>query len=97
MRRRDFLYGLLCAASTGRIAVAQNAAGALRKIGVVTLGVPQSAPIFLAFITGLHELGYDPGKTLFLNFAMLKDEPIGYLLLLLNFSQRRSMCSLSKA
>jgi putative tryptophan/tyrosine transport system substrate-binding protein len=64
MRRRDFLSGLVCAALVG----AQNAFSAIRKIGVVTLGVPQSAPIFLAFITGLRELGYEPGKNIFLEF-----------------------------
>src|SRR5262245_13091834 len=68
MRRRDFLYGLVYATSIGRIAGAQNAPSALRKIGVVTLGVPQSAPIFLAFIAGLHELGYEPGKNIILEF-----------------------------
>jgi putative ABC transport system substrate-binding protein len=68
MRRRDFLSGLVCAATTTRIAGAQNASNAIRKIGVVTLGVPQSAPIFLAFITGLSELGYEPGKNIILEF-----------------------------
>jgi putative ABC transport system substrate-binding protein len=34
----------------------------------VTLGVPQSAPIFLAFITGLKELGYEPGRNIILEF-----------------------------
>jgi len=68
MRRRDFLSGAVCAATTTRIAVAQNASNAIRKIGVVTLGAPQSAPIFLAFITGLSELGYEPGKNIILEF-----------------------------
>ena len=68
MRRRNFLYGLICAATTARIAGAQNVSSAIRKIGVVTLGVPQSSPIFLAFITGLHELGYEPGKNIILEF-----------------------------
>lgn len=68
MRRRHFLAALISTATTARIAGAQNAAGAIRKIGVVTLGVPRSAPIFLAFITGLHELGYEPGKNVVLEF-----------------------------
>jgi ABC-type uncharacterized transport system substrate-binding protein len=68
MRRRDFLSGLVCVASTARIAGAQNASSAIRKIGVVTLGVPQWAPIFQAFITGLRELGYEPGKSTILEF-----------------------------
>jgi putative ABC transport system substrate-binding protein len=66
MRRRDFLAALISTATTARVAGAQNAPGAIRKIGVVTLGVPRSAPIFLAFITGLHELGYEPGKNILL-------------------------------
>jgi putative tryptophan/tyrosine transport system substrate-binding protein len=68
MRRRDFLSGLVCAATTPRMAGAQTASSALRKIGVVTLSMPQSEPIFLAFITGLHELGYEPGKNIVLEF-----------------------------
>jgi putative ABC transport system substrate-binding protein len=50
------------------MAGAQTASSTLRKIGVVTLSVPQSEPIFLAFITGLHELGYEPGKNIVLEF-----------------------------
>jgi putative tryptophan/tyrosine transport system substrate-binding protein len=68
MRRRHFLSGLVCAVTMTRIAGAQNTSSAIRKIGVVTLGVPQSAPIFLAFITGLRELGYEPGKNIILEF-----------------------------
>jgi hypothetical protein len=73
MRRRDFLSGLVCAATTTRIAGAQNASNAIRKIGVVTLGVPQSAPIFLAFITGLSELGYEPGINIILEFRSAQE------------------------
>jgi putative tryptophan/tyrosine transport system substrate-binding protein len=68
MRRRDFLAALLATAPAARMAGAQNAPSATRKIGVVTLGVPESAPIFLAFITGLRELGYEPGKNIILEF-----------------------------
>src|SRR5262249_14216971 len=68
MRRRDFLSGLACAVTAPPIARAQTTSSAIRKIGVVTLGVPQSAPLFKAFITGLHELGYEPGKNIVLEF-----------------------------
>jgi putative ABC transport system substrate-binding protein len=68
MRRRDFLAALISTATTARITAAQNAPDTIRKIGIVTLGVPQSAPIFLAFITGLYELGYEPGKNIILEF-----------------------------
>lgn len=68
MRRRDFLSGLACAVTASPIARAQTTSSAIRKIGVVTLGVPQSAPLFKAFITGLHELGYEPGKNIVLEF-----------------------------
>jgi putative ABC transport system substrate-binding protein len=68
MRRRDFLAALVSAAAPARTAGAQNAPGAIRKIGIVTLGVPQSAPIFLAFVRGLHELGYEAGKNIVLEF-----------------------------
>jgi len=68
MRRRDFLSGLACAVTASPIARAQTTSSAIRKIGVVTLGVPQSAPLFKAFITGLHELGYEPGKNFVLEF-----------------------------
>jgi putative ABC transport system substrate-binding protein len=59
---------MVCAATTTRIAGVQDALGAIRKIGVVTLGVPQSAPIFLAFVRGLRELGYEPGRNIILEF-----------------------------
>ena len=68
MKRRDFLSGLVLVSSTARIAGAQSASSAIPKVGVVTLGVPQSAPIFLAFITGLRELGYEPGTNIILEF-----------------------------
>jgi len=68
MRRREVLSGLLFAATTATRAAAQNPSTMLRKIGVVTLGVPQSALIFLAFLTGLRELGYEPGKNIVLVF-----------------------------
>src|SRR5262245_15048013 len=68
LRRRDFLSGLACAVTASPIARAQTTSSAIRKIGVVTLGVPQSAPLFKAFITGLHELGYEPGKNIVLEF-----------------------------
>src|SRR5215471_19686019 len=67
-RRRDFLSGLACVVTASPIARAQTTSSAIRKIGVVTLGVPQSAPLFKAFITGLHELGYEPGKNIVLEF-----------------------------
>lgn len=75
MRRRKFLTHLGCAASPllwslaePLIVRAETISGATRKIGVVTLGVPQSSPIFKAFITGLHELGYEPGKNIVIEF-----------------------------
>jgi putative tryptophan/tyrosine transport system substrate-binding protein len=68
MRRRDFLCGMACTVAASPLARAQTISSAIRKIGVVTLGVPQSAPMFKAFITGLHELGYEPGKNIVLEF-----------------------------
>jgi len=72
MRRREFITFLGGAAalpiSVLSVARAQTASSATRKIGVVTLGVPQSSPLFKAFVTGLRELGYEPGKNIVLEF-----------------------------
>jgi putative ABC transport system substrate-binding protein len=76
MRRREFITLLGGAAASPifwsfaawSIARAQTASSATRKIGVVTLGMPQSSPLVKAFITGLRELGYEPGKNIVLEF-----------------------------
>ena len=82
LRRRKFLTHLGCAASAllwslaePLIVRAEMISGATRKIGVVTLGVTQSSPLFKAFITGLRELGYEPGKNIVI---MPRDGPISY-------------------
>ena len=74
--RREFLTLLGGAAASPilwslaapSIARAQTTSSATRKIGVVTLGVSQSSPLFKAFITGLRELGYEPGKNIVVEF-----------------------------
>jgi putative ABC transport system substrate-binding protein len=76
MRRREFLTHLGGAAASPilwslaapSIARAQTTSSATRKIGVVTLGVSQSSPLFKAFITGLRELGHEPGKNIVVEF-----------------------------
>ena len=74
MRRREFASILAGAAASSVLwslpepVGAQTASSAVRKLGVVTLGVPQSSPLIKEFITGLRELGYEPGKNLVLEF-----------------------------
>jgi putative ABC transport system substrate-binding protein len=75
MQRRDFITFLGGAAASPvlwsfatPIAGAQTTSSATRKIGVVTLGVSQASPLIKAFVTGLRELGYEPGKNLVVEF-----------------------------
>lgn len=68
MRRRDFLSGLAGVFAARASARAQTKSSATRKIGVVTLGVSQSSPLFKSFIIGLRELGYEPGKNVVIEF-----------------------------
>jgi putative ABC transport system substrate-binding protein len=74
MRRREFISLVAGAAASSvfcSVAApvgAQTTSSALRKLGVVTLGVPQSSLLITAFITGLRELGYEPGRNILLEF-----------------------------
>ena len=75
MRRREFIpilgsvaASVLSSVAPRSLARAQAPSKATRGIGVVTLGVPQSSPLITAFISGLRELGYEPGKNMLLEF-----------------------------
>jgi putative ABC transport system substrate-binding protein len=74
MRRREFISLVAGAAASSvfcSVAApvgAQTTSSAIRKLGVVTLGVPQSSLLITAFITGLRELGYEPGRNILLEF-----------------------------
>jgi putative ABC transport system substrate-binding protein len=74
MRRREFISIVGGAAASSvfcSIAApvgAQTTSSAVRKLGVVTLGVPQSSLLIEAFIKGLRELGYEPGRNILLEF-----------------------------
>jgi putative ABC transport system substrate-binding protein len=71
MRRREFtsiLAGAAAASVLCSLAAPIGASSAVRKLGVVTLGVPQGSLLIKAFITGLRELGYEPGKNFVLEF-----------------------------
>jgi ABC-type uncharacterized transport system substrate-binding protein len=74
MRRREFISIVAGAAASSvfcSVAApvgAQTTSSAIRKLGVVTLGVPQSSLLITAFITGLRELGYEPGRNILLEF-----------------------------
>jgi putative tryptophan/tyrosine transport system substrate-binding protein len=73
-RRREFISILGGAAASSVLwslatpIGAQTTSSAVRKLGVVTLGVSQASPLIKAFITGLRELGYEPGKNLVFEF-----------------------------
>ena len=74
MRRREFISLVAGAAASSVFCPvaapvgAQTTSSAIRKLGVVTLGVPQSSLLITAFITGLRELGYEPGRNILLEF-----------------------------
>jgi putative ABC transport system substrate-binding protein len=74
MRRREFISLVAGAAASSvfcSVAApvgAQTTSSAIRKLGVVTLGVPQSSLLITAFIMGLRELGYEPGRNILLEF-----------------------------
>jgi putative ABC transport system substrate-binding protein len=74
MRRREFISLVAGAAASSVFCSvvapvgAQTTSSAIRKLGVVTLGVPQSSLLITAFITGLRELGYEPGRNILLEF-----------------------------
>ena len=74
MRRREFISIVGGAAASSVICLvaapvgAQTTSSAVRKLGVVTLGVPQSSLLIEAFIKGLRELGYEPGRNILLEF-----------------------------
>jgi putative tryptophan/tyrosine transport system substrate-binding protein len=68
MRRREILAGILGLITTPTGIRAQKTSKSTHKIGVVTLSVEESSPLFLAFATGLKELGYQPGKNISIEF-----------------------------
>jgi putative ABC transport system substrate-binding protein len=73
MRRREFISILGGAAASSVLwslatPIGAQTTSAVRKLGVVTLGVSQGSPLINAFITGLRELGYEPGKNLVFEF-----------------------------
>lgn len=74
MRRREFISLVAGAAASSVFCPvaapvgAQTTSSAIRRLGVVTLGVPQSSLLITAFITGLRELGYEPGRNILLEF-----------------------------
>ena len=81
MRRREFtsiLAGAAAASVLCSLAAPIGASSAVRKLGVVTLGVPQGSPLIKAFITGLRELGYEPGKNFALSLGMPREEQRDY-------------------
>jgi putative ABC transport system substrate-binding protein len=74
MRRREFISIVGGAAASSvfcSVAApvnAQTTSSAVRKLGVVTLGVTQSSLLIEAFIKGLRELGYEPGRNILFEF-----------------------------
>jgi putative tryptophan/tyrosine transport system substrate-binding protein len=83
LRRRKLLLHFGCAAASpvfwalagSPMARAQASLSPARKLGVITLGVPQSSPTFKAFIVGLRELGYEPGKNIVVEFRDAGGQP----------------------
>ena len=75
MSRREAIAGLACAALTVPCqASAQQAAGKMARIGVLSAADSETTPIFDAFRRGLRDLGYVEGRNVKLEFRLSRGD-----------------------
>ncbi len=75
MRRRDFIPVLGGAALVWSPIARAQQAGKVWRVGLVHVGLDHVPPSLKTLSQGLHELGYEEGKNIALDFRNVADEP----------------------
>ena len=72
MRRRDFIKVIAGSAAAWPLAARAQQGGKIHRIGIISASVPLStwreSPFLRAFLAGLHDLGYEEGRNIAIEF-----------------------------